>query len=139
VGPKSFLLEGLAPGVYDIYARTNSGLAGRVRGVRIRPGETVRDLAIPLSCGGRVKFRAADGPRPTPVWKPDLQPLATSYDWRIFEAEALGTIGQAALHAGAIAVPAGTFRVVVERHDRTVRKEYSIAVAAGATVVIRIP
>jgi hypothetical protein len=136
---KGFEVEGLVPGVYDLYARTHTGLTGRVRGVRIRAGETVRNLTMHLSAGGWVRFRAADGSPPAPLRKPGEEPSERSFDWRIYEGEALVTIGESALRSRRVAVPPGTYRVVVERKDGTDRSEHTVSVAAGATVVLAIP
>jgi len=136
---QGFEVEGLIPGVYDLYARTRTGLAGRLRGVRIRAGETVRNLTIHLSAGGWVRFLAVDGSPPAPATQPGEEPCERTFNWRMYEGGALVAAGESALRSGRIAVPPGTLQVVVERKDRTDRREHTISVAAGATVVLAIP
>ncbi len=50
----TFSFEGLEPGVYALTAETEDGRFGLVRNVRVRKGESIRNLKIPLHKGGHI-------------------------------------------------------------------------------------
>jgi hypothetical protein len=57
----SFQLDGLAPGSFDLSARTTNGWIGYVGPIEVAPGGAAKDLIVHVSAGGKVRVRE-DGP-----------------------------------------------------------------------------
>ena len=53
-GPSGFLLRGLLPGTYELFARSSSGLAGSAQGLRVERGRTLEGVVVVLSEGARL-------------------------------------------------------------------------------------